>query len=543
VHRHRRNLATLLWLEALVLALGALPLLLHDVALVGVFAALSAGLSLLAAPTREPRLRIAGLAPLVGAVAITLATLAKPRELFVETGHTWAGLVALALVLVAVAVAVLAPPATAGKPDRFDQGLTLAQPAFELVAVWTLALLALYMLSLGLLQVALSVGHRSQLRNFDIGRTALTGVWAVVGTALVIHAGSIRRLSLRLLGLVVLVCGVVDAVAFGAHRLPHGDWAAAVLVLVVACAVAGLVDGLRSRHDPEPAAAALLVVAGGLPVAAVAVVIGREQTRGLALLGLSLLAAALAAGVLVRRRNLATVLWVEALVLAFGALPLLLNGVTLVAAFATLSVATALLAVPAREPRLQLASLAPVLAAAAVTLTTLATPRHLFVETHRLWEGLIALALLLAALAGLLVVDRPVGPQHPDSFDDELARARPRFELVATWTLAVLALYTASIAVLQIVAWTGATYQSGQAAVSAVWSLIALAALTVGLIRDLSVVRLTGFAMIGVTLAKIFLYDLGSLSAVTRALSFLAVGGVLLASGFFYQRLAGNPES
>ena len=36
---------------------------------------------------------------------------------------------------------------------------------------------------------------------------------------------------------------------------------------------------------------------------------------------------------------------------------------------------------------------------------------------------------------------------------------------------------------------------------------------------------------------KIFLYDLARLSSVTRALSFLGVGAVLLAAAFFYQRL------
>ena len=48
-----------------------------------------------------------------------------------------------------------------------------------------------------------------------------------------------------------------------------------------------------------------------------------------------------------------------------------------------------------------------------------------------------------------------------------------------------------------------------------------------------------GFALLGVSLAKLFLYDLSALSSVTRALSFLAVGAVLLLGGFLYQRLAG----
>jgi uncharacterized membrane protein len=41
----------------------------------------------------------------------------------------------------------------------------------------------------------------------------------------------------------------------------------------------------------------------------------------------------------------------------------------------------------------------------------------------------------------------------------------------------------------------------------------------------------------GVTVGKIFLYDLATLSAMARALSFLGVGAVLLLGGFFYQRL------
>ena len=43
-------------------------------------------------------------------------------------------------------------------------------------------------------------------------------------------------------------------------------------------------------------------------------------------------------------------------------------------------------------------------------------------------------------------------------------------------------------------------------------------------------------------LVKLFVYDLAFLSSVARALSFLAVGAVLIAGGFFYQRLAAGPE-
>jgi uncharacterized membrane protein len=54
--------------------------------------------------------------------------------------------------------------------------------------------------------------------------------------------------------------------------------------------------------------------------------------------------------------------------------------------------------------------------------------------------------------------------------------------------------------------------------------------------------RLAGFAIFAISLAKIFLYDLPQLSSITRALSFLAVGTVLLLGGFFYQRLSARRE-
>jgi uncharacterized membrane protein len=55
---------------------------------------------------------------------------------------------------------------------------------------------------------------------------------------------------------------------------------------------------------------------------------------------------------------------------------------------------------------------------------------------------------------------------------------------------------------------------------------------------DAARLRRVALALFGLSLAKLFLYDLTFLSSVARAFSFLAVGGVLLTAGFFYQRLA-----
>ena len=50
--------------------------------------------------------------------------------------------------------------------------------------------------------------------------------------------------------------------------------------------------------------------------------------------------------------------------------------------------------------------------------------------------------------------------------------------------------------------------------------------------------RLAALGLFALALGKLFLYDLSTLNSVTRALSFLAVGAVLLLAGFFYQRLS-----
>ena len=75
-----------------------------------------------------------------------------------------------------------------------------------------------------------------------------------------------------------------------------------------------------------------------------------------------------------------------------------------------------------------------------------------------------------------------------------------------------------------------ANFHRGHTAVSAFWGLVGLALLYVGLTR-FRALRVAGFVVFAVSLAKIFLFDLTSLTSITRALSFLAVGAVLLLGG------------
>jgi uncharacterized membrane protein len=69
---------------------------------------------------------------------------------------------------------------------------------------------------------------------------------------------------------------------------------------------------------------------------------------------------------------------------------------------------------------------------------------------------------------------------------------------------------------------------------------VGLGLLYAGLKRGKRGLQIGGFVLFGISLAKLFVYDLAFLSSVARAFSFLAVGGLILVAGFFYQRLAGG---
>ena len=134
-----------------------------------------------------------------------------------------------------------------------------------------------------------------------------------------------------------------------------------------------------------------------------------------------------------------------------------------------------------------------------------------------------------------------------DALDRALAEAQNRWRPHAVWASVVLAVYGCSLAIMGASQALGgdvtSAFQRGHTGVSTFWGLIGLAALYAGLTRASASLRLAGFALLGLSLAKIFLYDLSMLSSVTRALSFLAVGAVLLLAGFFYQRLSTAQQS
>jgi Predicted membrane protein (DUF2339) len=86
---------------------------------------------------------------------------------------------------------------------------------------------------------------------------------------------------------------------------------------------------------------------------------------------------------------------------------------------------------------------------------------------------------------------------------------------------------------------TGWTQQHfGAGGYTAAWSLLGSACFGLGLAMRDSAVRRTGLALIAAALARILLVDVWALSTLGRVVSFLALGGVLLAVGFIYNRFS-----
>ncbi|HYY33131.1 MAG TPA: DUF2339 domain-containing protein, partial [Gaiellaceae bacterium] len=513
VSRSQRDLSTLLWTVALAFAVAGGSELLTGRWLVLAGAGVVAGLAILAWLGREARLRAAAAAVFGLSLGYALAVEAPPRELFVAVAHPAQGVPAL-LFLVGAAVVFATLRRDVGRP----------------VAGAIAGALSLYAISLSILE--LFVWRAS----FAWGHVGLAGFWAGVALLLLERGVRGRAASFELVGFALLAATLAEVVAFDAFWLARTVWASSFLALAAGLLLAGYEYGRLApwRYRLAPAGTAIVTSAALAAAAVVALAHGEWQgiaSEGGALLALALLFAAFSAPVARSQRDLSTLLWALALALATAALAELLVGRWLVLAGAALVALLALLARFGRELRLQAGAALTFALALGYALWVEAPPRELFVAVAHPGGGVPAL-LFLAAAAGVF------------AYGPELVR---HARSVALGTVGTVLFYAVSLSILELAELaTGADmdteFQRGHTGVSAFWGLVSLSFLYLGLTRRSRALRLGGFALFGVTLAKIFLYDLAFLSSLTRALSFIAVGTVLLLAGFFYQRVSEQLE-
>jgi uncharacterized membrane protein len=79
--------------------------------------------------------------------------------------------------------------------------------------------------------------------------------------------------------------------------------------------------------------------------------------------------------------------------------------------------------------------------------------------------------------------------------------------------------------------------EQGQALLSGLWALTGFGVLVAGLLADRPELRRAALALLGVTIAKVFLYDLSALSSIYRVASFIVLGLLLLGGAFAWQRM------
>jgi len=228
-----------------------------------------------------------------------------------------------------------------------------------------------------------------------------------------------------------------------------------------------------------------------------------------------------------RWRDLSTVLWASGIAALLATERALVDDVRwTVFVFALTAAALAFAAHPLREWRIWLAALFLSAVTTVATLGTMTQLSHFFEHSESPAEGVWVLASCVLAIAA-------VAATAPDG------QSRVALAAVAGG----VALYGFSLGILELaVRATGGSvetgFERGHTGVSGLWALIGLSLLVVGLLRGSAAIRYAGLALFGLSLAKIFVYDLSELSSIARAFSFVLVGGLLLAGGFFLQRLS-----
>jgi uncharacterized membrane protein len=380
--------------------------------------------------------------------------------------------------------------------------------------------------------------------SFPAGQVVATALWALTGTAVVLLAARVRSSGWQIVGYGYVLLALGKAAFHDWTEL--GDTAATLSLLIAAAAL--FASGFMTRvvDESDPAPVELVSLSAGAAAAVIGLIAIERlldfDTRAFGVAALVVASVAAVAGAVpyLSWRHGVEQPWLRTLANGYWAIALLVllfaeSGIVLRDRGATLAlwaVTASVLSVwwrPLREPRAWVAALLVAAVAAVGTVALVVTPDALLRASSHPASGVWALAVVTAAA---WVVAAATPPEHAQ---------------LAPWLLggaAALTLYALSLLVLEAAervsgASVTTDFQRGHTVLSALWGVGALALYVVGLATDRRSARLVGLTLFGLALAKLFLYDLASLSSITRAFSFLAVGAILMTAGFFAERLVG----
>jgi len=531
--RSQRELGTLLGTIALAAVAVGVADILSGSNLAYAFAAEGAVLAFAARKVREPRLQLAALAYLACAVVHALAFDAPPDTLFETARHPAEG--APALAAAAVAALLVLRLAKAAWHERQERGvLKVIAPAVDalrthqrelrIAVAMAAVLLAIDAISLAVLELFEATGG-SVVAAFHHGHVVVTALWSLAGLTAIVVATLRRAPTARVLAFVWLGVTALKVAAYDGSHLVRWPYFVALITLASALLLAGYFrDVLDEASTPSLETVIAVLVSIAFAVASLRPLYDKHDW-GLALLAVSVVLGAFAASLFTgeRLRDLCTLLWAPALALGAVAAFLLADGTWLTLVWAASAVGLAGLSVVAGEPRFQFASLAYLVLTAGAAFNE-SPPTQLVVAHSHPAHGVVGLLLLIAAVSVFAWA------------------MRERWRAVSIWIGGLLVIYAASLGILELSVHISSAslhtnFQRGHTGVSALWGVIGLGLLYIGLTHRRRALRLGGFALFAVSLGKLFLYDLSQLSSITRALSFLAVGAVLLLAGFLTQKL------
>jgi uncharacterized membrane protein len=299
---------------------------------------------------------------------------------------------------------------------------------------------------------------------------------------------------------------------------------------------------LRSRDEERlPVSSWLLLLCGSVfVVGAGAVVIGGDSALpldawifGFAAVHLLLGGAAIRFGV---HREIGSLLIGGGIGLAaFGAASAF-DGPTVVATWAAASAALAYLSTRVDAAPAPALSDARRLLLVACGFLSLAIGHVLVVEAPpaAIAEGVADLGSSLVAIASCAIA--ALACWHFGRYVDR------RVATVAGFVGAVGFVYLGSVLIIDTIGAEegGEAREIGQSWLSAFWAAAGLGAVIVGMVRRSVNVRLGGLALLALVIGKVWTYDLAELEELPRALSFVALGLLLLIGAFAYQRF--KPE-
>jgi uncharacterized membrane protein len=228
-------------------------------------------------------------------------------------------------------------------------------------------------------------------------------------------------------------------------------------------------------------------------------------------------------------REIAALLVAVGTALAAVGLALALDGPILVAGWAAEAIVLAWAGRRLGDPRGQVAAFAFFVLAAGHALTIEAPPEGLRLALDDFSSAAVAVVIVGLTAAALARLARDAEAEE---------EIEPGLGQLYAAVAAAAAVYLPSLAI--VAAFGGDSTEAGQTPqvlLSAFWACTGLAGLVVGLIRDLRLLRLGALALLGLAVAKVFLYDLSELDSIYRAVSFIALGLLLLGGAFAYQRI------